>query len=589
MKQFFKFMFASMLGFLLSSVLLFFIFIGILASIASFSSRDSVEVDKKSVLHLDFKTEIVDRGGRGPFDDFDFMSFSTSSAIGLNDLINNLKKAKEDENIEGVLLDLTTVRSGWASVGEIREALLDFKESGKFVISYGETYSQNAYYLASVSDGIYLHPEGVIDFRGINAELLFLKNMLDRLGIDPQIIRHGEYKSVGEPFFLEQMSDENREQIMSYIGSIWNNMLSDIAVSRGVSANHLNEVADAFNTRNATLALDNGMIDGIMHRDEILAYINDKLGQEEDEKINFVGLGRYTKAPLPKSMVKPRSRDKVAVIYASGNILPGEGGERVIGTSMARAIREARLDDSVKAIVFRINSGGGSALVSDIILREVQLAAEAKPVVASMGDVAASGGYYIACAADKIIASPTTITGSIGVFGMIPNMQDFFNQKLGITFDNAKTNELSDLASISRPLTNREEEIIRESIEQVYETFIQHVAKGRDLPVTTVDELGRGRVWSGAEAKQNGLIDDYGGLTRAIEVAVELAELEDYRLVELPARKDFFARIMEDFGGVQERMLQKRLGAAYHYYRQVEEYNQMTGILARMPYDIYAE
>lgn len=582
-------MFASMLGFLLSSVLLFFIFFGILVSIASLSSRDSVEVAKQSVLRLDFNTEVVDRGGRGPFDDFDFMSFSAGSAIGLNDLINNLKKAKEDENIEGVFLDLTSVRAGWASVGEIRKALLDFKESGKFIISYGETYSQNAYYLATVADGIYLHPEGVIDFRGINAELVFLKNMLEKLGIDPQVIRHGEYKSVGEPFFLEKMSDENREQIMSYIGSIWNNMLSDMAISRGVSANHLNEVADAFKTRNASLAYENGMIDGIMHRDEILAYINEKLDKEADEKISFISLGRYDKAPLPKSMVKPRSRDKVAVIYASGNILPGEGGERIIGTGMAKAIREARLDESVKAIVFRINSGGGSALVSDIILREVQLAAEEKPVVASMGDVAASGGYYIACAAHKIIASPTTITGSIGVFGMIPNMQNFFNQKLGITFDNAKTNELADLASISRPLTSREEEIIRESIEQVYDTFIQHVANGRDLPVTTVDELGRGRVWSGAEAKQNGLIDDYGGLTRAIEVAVELAELEDYRVVELPARKDFFARIMEDFGGIQERMLQKRLGAAYHYYRQVEEYNQMTGILARMPYDIFVE
>ena len=580
-------MFASLLGFLLGSVLLFFLFFGMLVSIASLSSKkDSTAVPKQSVLHLDFRSEVVDRAGANPFDDFDFFSMSPTSAVGLNELLHNLKKAAEDENIEGVFLDLSFVNAGWATIGEIRKALQEFRESGKFIVSYGETLSQRAYYLGTVADEIFLHPEGLVEFTGLNAEVIFLKNMLDKLGIEAQIIRHGEFKSAGEPFLLERMSTENREQIMSYIGSIWNNVTADIASSRSTDVNHLNEVANGFNTRNAALALEHEMIDGIMHRDEILAHVNKKLGREEDKKISFITHNRYKRAPLPKSMATPRSRNKIAVIYASGNIMPGEGSERVIGTGMARAIREARLDDGVKAIVLRINSGGGSTLVSDVILREVKLAAEQKPVVASMGNVAASGGYYIACAADKIVASPTTITGSIGVFGMIPNMKDFFNQKLGVTFDNAKTNELADFGSISRPLTGKERDIFREMIEQAYETFINHVAEGRNLPLSTIDELGRGRVWSGAEARQNGLIDEYGGLARAIELAAELAELDDYRIVELPTRKEFFERLLSDFGGVQERALQKRLGAAYHYFKQVEEYNQMTGILARMPYDL---
>lgn len=590
MKQFFKFMFASMLGFFLSFLVVLFIFFGMLASLASFTKKDAVQVPAKSVLHLNFEAEVVDRGGQNPFENMDFMSLSPGQTIGLNDLITNLEKAAEDENIEGIFLDLGMVRAGWATITEIREALTKFKESGKFIISYGEAYSQNAYYLASISDEIYLNPEGAVDFRGINAELFFLKNMLDRLGIDPQVIRHGKYKSAGEIFFLEKMSPENREQTMAYVGSIWNNIMGDIAASRGLSVNHLNQVADGFLTRNPTLAMEWDMIDGIMHRDEILANLNEKLGQEPDEEPSLINLEKYGRAPLPKSMTSPRSREKVAVVYASGNILPGDGGERTIGSAgMSKAIREARLDTTVKAIVFRINSPGGSALASDVILREVLLAAKEKPVIASMGDVAASGGYYIACGADLILASPSTITGSIGVFGMIPNMQDFFNQKLGITFDNVKTNEFADLASVSRSLTPREEALIQEEIERVYETFIGHVARGRNMPVSAIDEMGQGRVWSGAEARQNGLVDEFGGLSYAIEKAVEMAGLDDYRVVEYPTRKDFLTKLIEDLGGVQERMIQKRLGSAYHYYKQVEEINRMTGIMARMPYEITLE
>ncbi len=586
MKQFFKFMFASMLGFFLTFIIIFFIMVGMIASIASFSRKDVVEVEKQSVLHLSLDKEIVDRGGRSPFESFDFFSFSPSSAIGLNDIINNLKKAKKDDKIEGIFLDLSLLSAGWSTIHEIRQAIEDFKESGKFVVAYGESFTQNAYYLATTADEIYLHPEGVVDFRGINAEMFFLKNMLDRLGIDPQIIRHGEFKSAGEMFNQERMSPENREQMTSYINSIWNNVMADIAKSRGLSVNHLNQVANELLTRNSELAMEWDMIDGIMHRDQILDEIRTRIGIEPEDDINFISLARYDRAPRPKAMERPRTRDKIAVVYGMGNILPGSGSETTIGSDrIAGAIREARKDTTVKAIVFRINSPGGSALASDVILREVKLAAQEKPVIASMGDVAASGGYYIACKADLIVANPNTITGSIGVFGMIPNMQGFFNEKLGITFDNVKTNDFSDLASVSRPLTRAEREIIKEGIERVYETFISHVAEGREMTTSTVDELGRGRVWSGSEARQNGLIDEFGGLNYAIEKAAEMAELENYRLVEYPKRREFLAMLMEDFGGIRENRLKNKLGSAYHLYKQVDQVNEMTGILMRMPYD----
>ncbi len=581
-------MFASMLGFFLTFIILLFIMIGVIAGMAS---RDPVRVADQSVLHLTLTTEIVDRGGGSPFESFDFMSFSPSRAIGLNDILSALEKAADDDKIEGVFLDLSIVAGGWSTIDEIRKAINEFKEeTGKFVVSYGEMYMQNAYYLGSVADEMYLHPEGAIDFRGINSELIFLKNMLDRVGIDPQVIRYGEYKSAGEPLFREDMSEENREQIRSYITAIWNNVMADVAASRGLTVNHLTDVADNLKTRNATMAYDYNMVDGLLYRDELYDVLRDHIGLEADDDIEFITLGSYLNAPDPADFIRSDSDQKIAVVYASGNIISGQGGDRTIGSDrIAKALREARLDEDIHAIVFRINSPGGSALASDVILREVALAAKEKPVVASMGDVAASGGYYIAAKADYIMASPNTITGSIGVFGMIPNMQEFFNERLGITFDNVKTNQHADLGSVSRPLTTRERDIIKEGIADVYYTFIRHVADGRNIPEETADELGRGRVWSGVEAMQNGLIDGYGGLRMAIEKAAELAEIVDYQTLEYPIRKDFLTQIMEGFGGVRESKIEELLGEEYRYYRQIQDVREMTGILTRMPYDIHLE
>jgi len=587
MKQFFKFMFASMLGVFLMFVLFFFLMLGIIASLGT---REPVSIAENSVFHLRLNTQIVDRTSDNPFDNLEFMSFGPGSAIGLNELLRNIKKAKEDENVSGIFLDLSITQAGWSTLREIREQIADFKESGKFVIAYGDIMTQGAYYLATIADEVYLNPEGTLDFRGLNAEVMFLKNMLEKIGIEPQIIRHGEFKSAGEPLYLERLSPENREQIQAYVSSLWNTALKDIAESRNISATRLNEIADAFETRTPEGALQAGMIDGIAHRDEIREIFREKLELDEKKKINLVEYSKYRRAPMPKSMIPSRSRDRIAVIYGQGNIIMGEGGERSMGADrIAKALRTAREDTTIKAIVFRVNSGGGSALASEIMLREAMLAAEAKPFIVSMGDVAASGGYYIAAYADKIIASPNTITGSIGVFGMVPNMQKMFNDKLGITFDNVKTNELADMATVTRPLRRVEREIIESEIARVYETFINHVAEGRGLTVETVEEIAQGRVWSGVDAKRIGLIDEFGGLNYAIEQAAELADIETYRVVEYPVQKEFIEMLLEGFSGMETRWLQKRLGDSYRVFENMQNATENTGILMRMPFDLHIE
>jgi protease IV len=587
MKQFFKFMFASMLGVMLTFLLLFFITIGIFSSIGSDEPK---AIASNSVLHLELTDQIIDRAPESPFSGFDFMTFSTNKPIGLNELLKNIRKAKEDENIKGIFLDLSYMQAGMASIYEIRNQLIDFSESGKFIVAYGNYMTQGAYYLASVADEIFINPEGIVDFRGLNADVMFFKNMLEKIGVDIEVIRHGKYKSAGEPFFLEELSDENRAQIQAYVSSLWNTILMDISNSRGKSMNQLMDIADSFKTRTPEGAVESEMIDGIAYRDEIMDNLRKRLELEPTDKVNLVNYSRYHNAPLPISLLPTGKREKIAVIYGSGAITMGEGDEMSMGADrIAKALKTARLDTTIKAIVFRINSPGGSALASEVMLREAMLAADAKPLVVSMGDVAASGGYYVAAYATKIIANPNTITGSIGVFGLMPNMKELFNDKLGITFDNVKTNELADLGSLNRPLTRTEKEIIQEGVDRVYNTFINHVAEGRGLPVSAVDSIAQGRVWSGVDAKQIGLIDDFGGLNVAIDQAADLAGIEAYRLVEFPVVKDFFVQIMESLGEAETRIIKARLGESYYIYEKIQQATQNTGIQMRMPYEITIE
>jgi protease IV len=588
MRQFFKFLFASILGVFLAFIIFFFVFLGIIASIGS---RESKPVLANSVLHLQLKNEIVDRGIENPFESFDIAAFRVETAIGLNDLLLTIRKAAEDDNIKGIYLDLSVVQAGWATVGEIRNQLLKFRESGKFIIAHSDIMTQGAYYLGSVADEIYLSPYGILDFRGINSQVLFVKNMLAKIGVEMEVIRHGKFKGAGEMYFRDNLSQENREQIQGYVSSIWNSVLMDISVQRGLTLNQLHDIANRFLTRTPEGAVESGMIDGLLYRDELMDNLREKLGVESNKKINLVTYTQYRRAPLPDSMIPAGHKDKIAIIYGSGNVVLGEGSDRSMGGDrIADALRTARLDTTVKAIVFRLNTPGGAALASDIMLREAILAAQAKPFIVSMGDVAASAGYYVSTHAHKIIASPTTITGSIGVFATIPNMGELFNDKLGITFDNVKTNDLADFGTLTRPLSRTERRIIEQFIERFYDIFINEVAKGRNLPVASVDSIAQGRVWSAVDAHRVGLIDDFGGLNYSIEQAAELAGLDNYRIVEYPVVKSFADQIRESFGTAKASIVKSIIGIDnYKLFERVNHAKENSGVQMRMPYDIILE
>jgi len=586
MKQFFKYVLATIVGIVISSIVLFLMFLGIVGAIVSSADKKEVKVEPNSILYVDLKQEIVDRGSEDPFKGFDFASFQPNSPIGLNQVLKAIANAKEDSNIKGILLELDAVNAGAATTEEIRNALIDFKTSGKFIYAYSDTYSQKAYYLASVADSVFLNPEGMIEWLGLRSEIMFFKKTLEKLGVEPQILRHGKFKSAVEPFMLDKMSPENREQTLTYVSSIWNQWVKGISETRGIPTDKLNSLANNMEIFNAKKALDNKLVDGLIYKDELIATLKTKLGVEEKKDINSIELKKYFKAP--EVAKRKFSKDKIAVIYASGEIGMGEGGDDNIGSEgLSRTIRKARRDSSIKAIVFRINSPGGSALASEVIWREVDLAAKVKPVIVSMGDVAASGGYYIAAPATTIMANPTTITGSIGVFGLFFNLQKALDNKLGITVDVVKTNDHADFFSVFRPMTAEEKAVGQMFIEQTYQTFIGHVSAGRDIPVEQVDAIGQGRVWSGVNAKEIKLIDEFGGLNDAIRLAAQKAGLENYRLVELPKQKKLFEQLMEDMSAEAKAwMLKDELGLSFKAYNRIKSMLNNQGVQARIPYDI---
>ncbi|MCF8228250.1 MAG: signal peptide peptidase SppA [Bacteroidales bacterium] len=585
MKQFFKFMFASMLGTILTILIVFFLLMGLVMSIASYSEKEAISIKPNTVLHMKLNTPIFDRTPKNPFEQFNFQTMEPLEMIGLNDILNNLEKAAKDPNIKGIYLDLSVIPTGMATIEEIRDALIEFKQSGKFIICYGNVLDQAAYYMASVADEIYMSPEGMILFKGLNAEVMFLKGTLEKLDIDMQVIREGKYKGAIEPFTRENLSEANREQIQELIKVVWSQISGTIAESRNIDIYDLNLIANNLDVTNSASALKYKFIDGLKYKDEITTLLKKKLNIEEDNKIEQISISKYTHVKLDKKE-KEYTRDRIAVVYGSGNIIMGQGDEQTMGAEkVSKALRQARNDDNVKAIVFRVNSPGGDAFASDIIWREVQLAAETKPLVVSMGDLAASGGYWISTPADRILADPITITGSIGAYGMFPNLKDFFNNKLGITFDNVKTNENADFLSISKPLSSYQEQIIEQEMDQVYNSFLQKVASGRKLSVDYVDSIGQGRVWSGSDAKRIGLVDEFGGLKRSIKAAAELSELTNYRIKELPELKDpieeFFNTL---FGNPSANLIQQELGSYYDYYQYLKSIKESNGIQARMPY-----
>ena len=590
MKQFFKFMFASALGLVLGIFLLFAILGGIGASMGD---KQSVTVKDKSVLHIKLNYEIKERGVNSPFGNFDPATFKSKPSVGLNDILASLKNAAKDDKIKGIYFDMQSVPAGTATVEEIRNALIEFKESGKWIVSYSEIYSQKAYYLASVSDELWLNPQGMVEWKGLGSQMMFLKGMFEKLEVEPQIIRYGKFKSAVEPLILDKMSEANRMQTMTYMSDLWNKMLRGISEGRGKTVGELDGFAQNATIQNGKDALENGLVDELLYKDEVTARLKAKLEiEKEDEKINFIGLAKYKDAPKAKGDDEEvTKKEKIAVVYAVGSIEGGQGDDETIGSEKISAeIRKARLDDKIKAIVLRVNSPGGSALASDVIWREVVLAREAKPVVVSMGDVAASGGYYIACAADTILAQPNTITGSIGVFGVLWNAQKMINNKLGIMIDTVKTNRFADLGTPLRALTPLERDIIQNGVNEIYEDFITKVGQGRGMTTAQVDSIGQGRVWSGEDALEIGLVDLLGGIDDAVEIAANMAKVENYRVVEYPAQKDPIEQMIQEISGQGEEVfLKHRLGAYYKYVKDVEELMQMQGVQARMPYQLYID
>ncbi|MGF1583769.1 MAG: signal peptide peptidase SppA [Bacteroidales bacterium] len=586
MGSFFKFLLASILGVLIGMLLVFFVFMGIIGVMVS--SADKVaDVKPNSVFHMRLDQPIVDRSSKNPFDNFDLISMRPTSNLGLNDILDNIKKAKTDENIRGIFLEVSIPQAGIATLGEIREALVDFRETGKFVIAYAGSYSQAAYYLASAADKVYLTPTGLVQLTGLRSETMFYKGALEKLGLEPQIIRHGKFKSAVEPFMYDSMSDESREQVMSYLGSIWTVILESISETRDIPVSRLEEITSGLLVRSDEAAVEYGLVDELIYRDELIARLKELTDLNDDEDIRAVNISQYTTVPM-KREGRGLPREKLAIVYAEGTIGMGEGSDLAIGSDrISRAMREARRDTTIKAIVFRINSPGGSALASEVIWREVELAAQEKPVIVSMGNVAASGGYYIAAPATKIIASPQTITGSIGVFGLLLDASEFMNDKLGITVDVVKTNRFADIGSISRPLHPAEREILQEGVEDIYEVFTKRVADGRDMNVVRVDEIGQGRVWSGYNARELGLVDEFGGLSRAVEIAVEDGGLENYRIVNLPRQPDPLEELLKSFSGnIRMRLMGNDLAAASKLFETIRFAIENRGVQARMPFDI---
>lgn len=585
MKSFFKYLLASVLGVLVAGILMFLILLGGIGAMVSSQDQD-VKIKANTILHVELNQIIADRSNNNPFENIDFSSFKPTTQLGLNDILKNIKKAKTDPNIDGIYLDFTAIPAGIATIEEIRNALIDFKSSEKFILAYADVYTQPSYYLASVADKIYLNPEGQMMFVGLRSEIMFFKEALKKLGVEPQIIRHGRFKSAVEPFMYTKMSDDNRLQIMTFIGSIWDHILTGISEERNVSVDDLKVFADNMTINDAKSAVDNNLIDGLKYKDEILSELAERTSKTDIDKIESISLAKYNKVPDTKR--KKLEKDKIAVVYASGNVIMGEGQEGTIGSDrISRALRKARQDSSVKAIVFRVNSGGGSALASEVIWREVKLAQEVKPVIASLGDVAASGGYYIVAPAQKIIASPNTITGSIGVFGVLPNGKELLNEKLGIHVDVAKTNKFADMGSFARPLTAQEKDLIQVSIENIYKTFVNHVAEGRNMKFEDVDKIGEGRVWSGANAMEIGLIDGFGGLDEAIILAAEAANIEAYRTINYPKLEDPFEQFIKELqGNVRISILKQELGTEYKYYETLRNIKNQEGIQARIPFDI---
>ncbi len=589
MRQFFKFTFASCLGSLLSGLLLLLIMIGLFGSLVS-SSETVPEVKDNAVLLIKLDKPVYDREVSDLSSLEGLVGGEVGSSVGLIEFIGVMERAKTDEKVKAVMLDLSVVQAnGWATVEEMRQAIIDFKSSGKKVYAYGDMMSQSAYYLASSADEIFLNPVGMLEVAGLGAEVMYFKDLLTKFDVDVDLIRpqNNAYKSAGEMYITNKMSVENREQVKGYLNEIWDYVSQNIAKARKLDLAAFNSAVSSLETCLPQDALKNRLVDSLAFRSDveelIKTEVRTKYKMDKKAKVNFVSYNKYRQSITDLFVSKS---DNIAVVYAYGDVKQGKGSNLTIGSqTTVKAIQKAVANKRVKAIVLRVNSSGGDAVASELITNEVIKAKQAKPVVVSMGDVAASAGYEMSSNATKIIASPVTITGSIGVFGVLPNFAKSLKNNLGITFDTVKTHDNSVNLSVTTPVSAETRLMMQKNVENFYDNFISRVATGRQKEKSYIDSIARGRVWAGSQAKNLGLVDEFGGLKEAIALAAKLAEVKDYGIVAYPKTKDLTEQIMEAFS--QEQMavsLTRELGKPYSFFLSLKSICQMQGVQARMPY-----
>ena len=583
MKDFIKFTFASVLGVVLAGIV--FTILGIVTMVGMVASSDTeTTVKENSIFVLDLNGVLSERVEENPFQS---IMGDDMQSIGLDDLLSAIQKAKDNENIKGIYLQPANFSASFASLEEIRQALLQFKESGKFIVAYADQYTQGMYYLASVADKLIVNPQGSIGWHGLASETIFFKDLLKKVGIDMQVFKVGTYKSAVEPFIATEMSDANREQITAFLTSIWGRLLEDISASRNIPVEKLNEYADSYmDLKQADEYIACGLADTLLYKDGVLNYLKQKTGRAADESLRTLSLEDMKN--VKRNVPLDKSGNIIAVYYAFGGIddttSPEEGinSEKVITD-----LRKLREDETIKAVVLRVNSPGGSAYGSEQIWNEVVKMKETKPVIVSMGDYAASGGYYISCAADYIVADPTTLTGSIGIFGMIPNFENLMTDKLGLHFDVVKTNSHADMGSLSRPFNASEKEIMQNYINNGYKLFVKRCADGRGMSVEAIEKIAEGRVWTGEAAKELGLVDELGGLNKALEIAAQKANVEAYSVINYPGKSSIFDSILEN--GKKDYIngqLAETFGEYYHFMKSIQNLKEADRIQARLPFDL---
>ena len=585
MKDFLKFTLATVTGIIVSSVVLFFISILVVFSMVS-SSESETQVRKNSVMMLDLNGTLAERSQENPLD---ILMKDDYKTYGLDDVLSSIRKAKENENIKGIYIQANSLSAGYASLEEIRHALKDFKESGKFIVAYGDSYTQSLYYLSSIADKVMLNPQGMLEWRGLAATPMFFKDLLEKVGVEMQVFKVGTYKSAVEPFISTEMSAANREQINVYLSSIWGQITSAVAESRNLSVEALNKEADRMLMfYPAEESVKNGLVDTLIYKNDVRDYLKNLAGIDKDDNMPILGIQDMIN--VKKNVPRDKSGNVIAVYYAYGEIDGGSSASTDEGINSEKVIKDLRKlkdDENVKAVVLRVNSPGGSAYGSEQIWYAVEQLKKEKPVIVSMGDYAASGGYYIACNADTIVAEPTTLTGSIGIFGMMPNAKGL-TEKLGVNFDVVKTNPYADFGNLTRPMNDGEKGLMQMYVNNGYELFLTRCSDGRGISMEELDKIAQGRVWTGSTAKELGLVDELGGLDKALEIAIAKAGVDAYTVMSYPKKEGFLESLMNTNPGnyIKSRMLNGKMSDMYRQFSIIENFDKIDRIQARVPFEL---